>query len=412
MSEEAPGDATPVDDAPAPAWAAAYLSPGQLGIDRGLQWILLVYSRRGWDPSRVNVAQRLYVHTVGRQRKHCNPSIASLAEDCGISETTAAAAVEDLEAEGWLVVVRRRRHPNVYRLAWPGDDRHPGDRQQVPRCGAPTKKGGVCTRRAGRGTTTPGVGPCVLHGGTPAGPRVLSGPVEDSVEPQPLGSNEAVGPVDNPPTEQSSTPTAGEFDPNHWSVEPQPLERWTPTIGVEYVVSTSTSTKGVHESRVLAVGDLEDRNARATPAPPAQPRRSSRLRAHTPAGILARIPRYRPLLGTRYGWALIALLKRALAAGYSPEAITRYAEMVIGEACFQEHQHVPELRYALARLRRDADLGHTCRTCAQDPAICTCAWTHDQDITLDAAALERALAALGADPHERAACLAAARSAA
>jgi hypothetical protein len=86
--------------------------------------------------------------------------------------------------------------------------------------------------------------------------------------------------------------------------------------------------------------------------------------------------------------------------------------MVISEASFQDHQHVPELRYALARLRRDANLGHTCRTCAHDPAICTCAWTSAAETTLDAAALERALAALGADPDERAACLAAARSAA
>ncbi|MFB4273061.1 helix-turn-helix domain-containing protein [Nonomuraea sp. GTA35] len=402
-----------MDDGPAPAWAADYLSRAQLGIDRGLQWILLLYSRRGWDASRVNVAQRLYVHTIGRERKHCNPSFASLADDCGLSETTAAAAVEDLESEGWLVVVRRRRHPNVYRLAWPGDDRHPGDRAPVSMCGRPTKKGGVCTRRAGRGTDTPGTGPCALHGGVPAASGALPEGEQLDVEPQPLGFNEGDEPVDNPPTEQSSTPTAGTLNPNRWSVEPQPLERWTPTVGVEYVVSTSRGTRGVQKSRVLAVGDPDARTERATPAPPAQPRRSSRLRAHTPAGILARIPRYRPLLGTRYGWALTALLKRALDAGYGPDAITSYAAMVIGEARFADQQHVPELRYALARLRRDVALGHTCRTCANDPAICTCAWTSDTDAELDAAAIERTLASLGADPEERAACLAAAeRSAA
>ncbi|MGW6502937.1 hypothetical protein [Nonomuraea angiospora] len=168
----------------------------------------------------------------------------------------------------------------------------------------------------------------------------------------------------------------------------------------------------MRKSRVLAVGDLDARSERATAAPPAQPRRSSRLRAHTPAGLLARIPRYRPLLGGRYGWALVALLQRALAAGYGSAAIISYAEMVIGEAIFADHQHVPELRFALARLRRDAELGHTCRTCAQDPAICTCAWTTDTETEVDAAALERALASLGADPDEQAACLAAARSAA
>jgi hypothetical protein len=118
------------------------------------------------------------------------------------------------------------------------------------------------------------------------------------------------------------------------------------------------------------------------------------------------------VLGTRYGWALVALTRAALADGYSPDAITYYARMVIDEAVFREHQHVPELREALRRLRRDASLGHACRTCARDPGMCGCTQAGDQETSLDVETVERALASLGADPETRAACLAAARSAA
>jgi hypothetical protein len=164
------------------------------------------------------------------------------------------------------------------------------------------------------------------------------------------------------------------------------------------------------ETRVLAVGDTARRNARAAAAPPAKPRRS-RSRFGAASQVLAQLPRYRgPGVGVRYRFVLAALARQALADGYGPDAIVYYARMVISEAIFREHQHVPEFREALRRLRRDADLGHACRTCGDDPAICACAWTWDQGITADPEAALRAAAGLGATPEERAACLAAART--
>lgn len=165
------------------------------------------------------------------------------------------------------------------------------------------------------------------------------------------------------------------------------------------------------ESQVLAAGDPERRNTRAARAPAAQPRRS-RWRFPTAVAILASLPRYRPILGTRFGWALIALARHALADGYGRDAIAYYADMVINEAIFRERQHVPELREALRRMRRDTDLGHACRVCGNDPATCTCAWDHDQVEAADRDQVLRALDQLGADDDERAACMAAGRSAA
>lgn len=163
------------------------------------------------------------------------------------------------------------------------------------------------------------------------------------------------------------------------------------------------------ESQVLAVGDMARRNARAGRTPSAKPGRS-RSRTRTAFTVFAKIPRYRePGIGIRYRFALHALARQALADGYGAGAITYYAQMVISEATFREHQHVPEFREAMRRLRRDADLGDTCRTCGDDPAVCTCAWAYDQGITLDPEAAQRALADVGATPDERAAYLAAAR---
>lgn len=401
--------AVAIDDAPPPPWVRRYHSPKQAELDRGLLWVLLVFTRRGWDASRTTVAQRLYIHTVGRERKQANPGMAGIAADLDLSETTVAAAIEDLEAGGWLIVERGRH--NRYRLAWPPTDRHPDtDGPRTPRCGAPTKKGGRCTRRAGRGTPTPDLGPCVLHGGTPhtaavaAAPDTLDttgertaapgqAPEPAPPEPQPLGLSH---PVDNPDAEPVSTPAAGALNPNHWGAQPQPLEQTPPAAGVEYVGSALRSTSGVKALGVLPVGQLQVDNARATPkAPSAQPATSSSAARF----VIAAIPRYRaaePWVRVR----LAVLADAALAAGFGHAAIVRYAQMAIDSARFGELQHIPELRDALRCLARDAALQTACRTCGRDPdgSLCCVApgqadrpWTAD-----DQAALERVLDRLGA----------------
>jgi hypothetical protein len=387
----------PIDEDDVPTWAASYLAPGQLKVNRGLVWILLLYKRRGFDQSRVNVAQRLHIHTEGKDRKEANPGYKSLALDLGMSENTAMASVSDLEDEGWIVIRGPRRYP-TFQLAWPQDDviaRSPA-KPEVKLCGRPTTKGGRCTKRAGRGTPTPGEGPCKDHAGTPepqplqfadegetdSEPQPLRfDPADDPpVEPQPLRFN----PVDNPEIRTRSTATTADLNRNHCGSEPQPLRISTATIAAEYVRSTTGVRKGVRD-RVLAVGELTVRTARPpAAAPPAQPE------SLTARGIVAAIPRYRaaePWVRKR----LAALIATALEAGFGRDAILRYAHMVIGEARYLEHQHLPELREALRRLGRDAALGDVPAT--PEPPLRDAPWTRE-----DQARWERILDQFGVTP--------------
>lgn len=148
--------------------------------------------------------------------------------------------------------------------------------------------------------------------------------------------------------------------------------------------------EGKGDLPVPAVGGLTDRNARAREAPPAQPD------IFIARSLIAGIPRYRAAPGWVRSKHLAPMAATVLAAGFGREAIVRYAELVIGEARFRDHQHIPEFRDALRRLGRDVELGHACATCARDPDGTWCCLPEDRPWTGDdQAALERALDQLG-----------------
>lgn len=393
--EEEQQRGVPVDQADMPEWARPKFSPPQLQLSVGLQWILLVYLSTGLEASRINVAARLYVHTVGKDKKTSNPSHESLAHDCSLSVQTVSDSIADLEEQGWILVDRRNNHFNIYWLAWPVTDVLARS-DEPARCGRPTKKG-ACTRRAGWGTDHRGEGPCKLHPFEPQPLEFNNGP-PDEAEP---ASTPTVGVLDDgrdEDTEPPSTPTIGIFNSNHWSPQPQPLERRTPTVGGEYV-STFLSTSLSSSPPVAAVGSPTVR--RAKPATPAanQPGFAGR-------SLVTAIPRYR----NAPGWArrhLAAMAEAALGANFGRDAILHYAQLVIHEAAYKEHQHLPEFRAALARLGRDALLLTACPRCAADPRDGLCcidpakagrSWTEE-----DQAALERALDRLGPTEDELAA---------
>lgn len=363
----------PIDEAEIPAWARSRLSPAQRDLNRGLQWVLLIYRWRGRDPSRKAVAQRLHVYTLGRDKKEWDPTFAELAADLDLSERTVEPALKELEADGWIVVTRLHRR-NVYQLAWPVRDVLAPPTPDVPLCGWPTSKGRTCTKRSGRGTDTPGAGPCKQHREDPS-PDPL--PLDlDAPGPQRLRSAD---PVDN----ESSTATIAEFDRNGCGVQPQPLRPITATVAVPYV-STFSSFLVREDPGLLSAGQPYVGDAHEAPA--AQPD------GFAARSLLASIPRYR----TAPGWVrkkhLIPMTIKALAAGLGPDAIRRYAELVIAERAFKDHQHIPELRHALERLSRDLLLGDACHEHGHPDCGCEQPdrpWTPD-----DQADLERALAHL------------------
>ena len=246
----------PIDDADPPDWVHAHVTPDQLRLNRGLLWILVIYRCRGLDPSRYSVAQRLYIHTLGRDQKRANPSIRSLVSDLELSENTVTESIRDLEERGFLLVRRRGNARNTYILAWPlSDTTSPAE--QVPLCGAPTAKGGICTRRAGRGTTTPGVGPCVQHGGTPRNPPPAPAPPQ-TVQHHPATPQ----PLRNPQHPHTST-----IEEPHTSTvaasAPQPLRPDTSAAEAEYVRGASPTRSLGTKSPPLAAGERTVRNTRA-----------------------------------------------------------------------------------------------------------------------------------------------------
>ncbi|WP_326829706.1 helix-turn-helix domain-containing protein [Streptosporangium sp. NBC_01810] len=370
MNEEERGVA--IDEADLPAWARSRFSAAQLQLHKGLQWVLLIYMSTSLEASRLSVAQRLYVHTIGKERKEAKPSLESLARDLNISPQTAVVSIQDLEEQGWVVVKRVSTHFNIYRLAWPLENVLAADKE-VDKCGRLTKKGEVCTRRAGWGTDTPGVGPCKLHPIQPQ-PLELKEDPEDPNELQPLES-----------TESDSTPTVGNFNSNHWSNELQPLEQLTPTVGVEYEGSALRSSLLSTSTPVLSEGQLTVRTARALHAP------SANQSGFAARSLVSAIPRYR----AAPGWVkknLATLADAALAAGFHRDAIVQYAAAVIAEARFAEHQHIPEFRDALRRLGRDAALGDLPAIPEPAQADPDAPWTDE-----DQAAWERVLDHLGVE---------------
>ncbi|MFS1304503.1 hypothetical protein [Streptosporangium longisporum] len=385
-----------IDEAALPAWARPYVTPAQRALDRGLLWILLVYLWRGRHPSRTSVAQRLYVHTVGRDRKEWDPTLRELAADLDLSERTVEPALAELEADGWIIVTRLHRR-NIYQLSWPPRDVLAPPEPKVPRCGAPTAKGGRCTKAAGRGTDTPGVGPCQQHRDEPHPGLPLD------LQPQSLRSPEAAAAADSTATaavqegdstatvaveEDGSTATTADLDRNGCVPTPQPLRPDTATVAVPYV-GTFGTFKVRGPSQVLPVGQRTDRNARETgEAPAAQPRPPS-LSARS---IVAEVPRYR----SAEPWVrreLALTIDEALHAGYAREAIISYAVMVADEATFKAHQHLPELREALRRLTRDTALGDAPEPHPAPESGPDRPWSPE-----DHESWRRAVAHLGADP--------------
>ncbi len=379
----------PINQSGLPAWARPCFSPAQLNLEVGLLWVNLIFKWKGRDPSRYSLAQRLYIHTVGRDRKEWETSIRQLADDLELSENTVIAATDDLEGDGWLLVSRQHRNVNFYRLAWPVRDvLAPPKVKEVPLCGVLTSKGRRCAKRAGRGTQTPGVGPCKQHlpplDAEAHQPELLlpidGGSRSDEPDrPQPLRSTADA--------EQGLTATVAALDRNGCGVRPQPLRHQTATVAVQYVGTTCTSE--VRPPGLLSEGQPHVGDAPAREAPAAQPENEFAGRS-----LITAIPRYR----TAPGWVrkhLAALAAAALHAGLGRDAIVRYAELVIAEQAYQERQHIPEFRGALARLSRD--VAHRDACAEHGRPECSCA-TPDRPWTdQDQADLERAMAFLADD---------------
>lgn len=369
MSAQARGVA--IDEAEPPDWVKAYVSYDQLKLNRGLLWILLIYRCQGLDQSRYSIAQRLYIHTIGKDHKRCKPSIRSLMTDLECSENTAIDSVKDLEERGFLIVRRHGNGRNLYILAWPIEDTTAPKAERPALCGAVTKKNARCTRTAGWGTTTPGVGPCKKHGGEPKNPDPTPQPLRDDDGQEALPIPQ---PLRDEPDAHTSTIEASYL--NHCGVIPQPMRCDTSTNEVEYVESALGSTSGSSKSHPLAVGEPPLRNAREPrTAPSAKPVTSIAARS-----LIAGIARYRtapPWVRSKH---LIPMADAALAAGFGRDAILRYAEMVIAEQRYTERQHIPEFRAALARLGRDHLHGDACPEHGI-PECFSCAHTHDRPWT-------------------------------
>ncbi len=165
MSESLPG--RPIDGSPLPDWARPYFSPEQLGLDRGLLWSLLVYKARTLGDSATSIAQRYFGHALGKAHKKAWPSLVGLQADLELSVNTVRGGLARLERDGWLVKCASPGKSQGYALAWPAIDCIAPNADGPVLCAEPTKAGSLCTRRAGRGTATPGFGPCVDHGGKP-----------------------------------------------------------------------------------------------------------------------------------------------------------------------------------------------------------------------------------------------------
>ena len=167
----------PIDRDPRPAWVADHLTPAQLNIDVGLQWITLLEMAKGMGTTAKAAAACIYRSTVGRSVKKSILSIRGLCDrtDTG-SQTTMVKAIKRLITDGWLL--REERGPGRrlaaerpgqagvgYRMAWPVRDCLTPSEDGPQRCGHLTDRGGMCTSRAGKGTTHRGRGPCWRHGG-------------------------------------------------------------------------------------------------------------------------------------------------------------------------------------------------------------------------------------------------------
>ena len=399
MNDQAQG--VSLDDAAGPpAWLHAYVSPAQLRLSPGLLWIVAMYASPTLGKAEINVAQRLHIACEGQDRKERKVSHAELAGDTKQAPQTNMSAVARLEAEGWLLVKRVNNQENRYRMAWPSRDVLAEPKRSVALCGEPTKKDATCARRAGWGTDHQGLGRCKLHDvPAPLQPQQLEPETGEGGSPelQLLESDEASD-ADPEPT---STPILETFNSNNWGLQLQWLELSTPTIGDLYVGTTGTQKQVRKGPRVLSVGELSVRTARAADTPPANRERSPDQHARR---IINAIPRY----ATAATWVrrlLAAAVVDALNAGYGPDAIRRYARMVIHEQRYTEQQHTLELADALKRLARDHQLGDACETCGLPECDCRAPLVEDDPpwTATDDDQLARALAFLQPTPERSAA---------
>lgn len=288
MAETPSRKGTPIADRGIPLWARLYLSPGQQGsLSRGLQWILLLYQQAGLDQSRINAAQRLYI--ACGDKSECWHNIRTLAAETHMSQTTLIACLEELAELGWIVMTAGRGSKRShYQLAWPLEDCLTSIDKAM--CAQPTKKDGLCTTTAGKGTTHPGEGPCWRHGGIRANKGHAS-----AGEPSVLQrlEQQRPAPLDEPAADEQSQPQPLEQGPvdkaakaakaRHLVLQPmkhrpvdkprgragyqppllqrlemhaptvddrllQPLENLAPTVGAEYVrESVTESVRGVEQ---------------------------------------------------------------------------------------------------------------------------------------------------------------------
>jgi len=204
--------------------------------------------------------------------------------------------------------------------------------------------------------------------------------------------------ISHPSKSRYPRPLTMEYtDPDpHSGNPPESIPSPPESLRYEQGAGSREQGAGSRESTpVLPVGQLTDRNARARViAPTAQPVNSFAARA-----TLARIPRYRG--DDVPGWArrrLADMTAAALDAGFGADAIAYYAGLAIGSGEFKAHQHIPELRHALAWLGRDAALGTACQACGHEPGTCPCTPAADPPWSeADQADLEAALRHLAAE---------------
>lgn len=243
---------TPIDDAPLPSWARAHLSEEQLTVDPGLQWVSLLWQAVGLGAAATSVAQRLYIGTIGKRQKKAWPSVRLLSQQLEIqSQSTIVKALARLARAGWIIKEKRGpgrgapgpgRAGTGYRLAWPARDvLTPLAGPQ--RCAQRTVRGGLCTRRAGYGTTTPGEGPCWRHGGERVPQPESSAELELQTPPmlQLLEHSGPRRPVDNrhsqPPLLTVMLQPLPQNAPTIGDGMLQPLTPNAPATGAEYVKS-------------------------------------------------------------------------------------------------------------------------------------------------------------------------------
>jgi hypothetical protein len=239
---------TPIGESAMPAWARPYLSEGQRELgNRALQWVLMFDHTKYLDSSARDLCRRLHIATLGNDDKVVLASQATLARWTGWSEETVRIQLAKLDEDGWInftpgAGTRRTR----IKLTWPTVDPIAQLRDTPDKCMAKNKKTdeGVCKRNAGWGTTTPGIGPCKLHGGTPknaAKKPPTAQRLGDSTAPPPWPMPQLLGdsPVDNhhhPVDDSGPTPQPLGFNPPTVGVgTPQPLGFNPPAVGGPYV---------------------------------------------------------------------------------------------------------------------------------------------------------------------------------